>query len=212
VKIDNQWQTTDAALALFGDNYSWDVAQEDATKLNNLDETLSFMLNGTALAIAKQSQPTDTDVLPMQINNLRHTNYQWAFDLENFQGATPFLWDEQTQSMTVITPTTVVPFTANDTQTDRFKIVFQAPLRIEDFGQDIVLYPNPGKSGGSFYLHGRTEAKVQLHNMLGQSIAVSTNAAGNTLQVMPSKALSAGIYIVSITQEGKTAQVKWIVE
>jgi trimeric autotransporter adhesin len=210
--INNQWQTTDAALALFGDNYSWDVTQEDASKMNNLDEEVSFVQNNTSLAIAKQNDASVTDELPIRLQQLRHTNYRWVFDLTNYNGNTPYLLDTEQNTLSVIEEGTVLPFTAGSTTSNRFKIIFQSPLSTPDFTKQIVLYPNPGKKDSSFYLAGISSASVRLYNVLGQEIPVQSQANGQTLQVTPKTSLSTGVYNVHITQDGTTAQVKWIVE
>jgi len=75
------------------------------------------------------------------------------------------------------------------------------------------MYPNPAKSGSSFVLQGVSpKSSVVLYTTLGQSIAVSTTQYETGLQVTPKTLISTGVYIVSITTEGKTSQVKWIVE
>jgi methionine-rich copper-binding protein CopC len=114
--------------------------------------------------------------------------------------------------MTAITNSTVVPFSTTATATDRFRIVFQETMHVDDFSLNITLYPNPGKPNQSFYLSGVTDAKVSMQSLLGQEIPVTTHQNGQTMEVKPMTALSAGVYFVRITQEGKTAQVKWIVE
>jgi hypothetical protein len=74
------------------------------------------------------------------------------------------------------------------------------------------LNPNPGKSNSGFYLTGITNAKVTLYNLTGQNLPVETTVDGTSTRVKPLVELSQGVYLVNITQEGKTAQVKWIVE
>lgn len=210
--IDNQWQTTDAALALFATSYTWDVTQEDATKMNNLDEEVSFIQASTSLAIAKQNDANVTDELPIRLHQLRHTNYRWVFDLTNYNGNTPYLLDTEQNTLSVIEDGTVLPFTAGSDTANRFKIIFQSPLSSPDFTKQIVLYPNPGKGADGFYIAGVSSASVRLYNVVGQEIPVQSQANGQTLQVTPKASLSAGVYNVHITQEGTTAQVKWIVD
>ena len=212
--IDNQWQTTDAALALFATSYTWDVTQEDATKMNNLDEEVSFVQNNTSLAIAKQNDASVTDELPIRLQQLRHTNYRWVFDLTNYSGNTPYLLDTEQNTLNVIENGTVFPFTAGSNATNRFKIVFQnTTLTTDDFLKNIKLYPNPAKAGASFYVAGLTEGTVSVYNVVGQNIPVTVMSQGNAIQVTPTATLSQGIYLVSLTTtDGKTAQVKWIVE
>ena len=212
--IDNQWTTIEGALALFNPSFSTSITQEDAAKMSNLDEEVSFVQNSTALAIACQPNPSITDELPIKFNNIRHSNYQWQFELDNYNGATPYLFDAQNNTFTVISNGTIVPFTADATTANRFKIVFQnTALNNPEFATTIVMYPNPAKSGSSFVLQGVSpKSSVVLYTTLGQSIAVSTSEYETGLQVTPKTLISSGVYIVSITTEGKTSQVKWIVE
>lgn len=212
--INNEWQTTDAALALFATSYTWDVTQEDATKMNNLDEEVSFVQNNTSLAIAKQNEASVTDELPIRLQQLRHTDYRWVFDLTNYSGNTPYLLDTEQNTLNVIENGTVFPFTAESNATNRFKIVFQnSTLSTDDFSKTIKIYPNPAKAGDSFYISDITEATVSIYNVVGQNIPVVVMSQGNAIKVTPTTALSQGIYLVSVTTtDGKTAQVKWIVE
>ena len=85
-------------------------------------------------------------------------------------------------------------------------------LSADDFVKNIKLYPNPAKAGGSFYIDGITEATVSVYNVVGQTIPVTVMSQGNAIQVTPSASLSNGVYLVSITTQGITKQVKWIVE
>jgi hypothetical protein len=209
----NQWQTIEGTLALFNDNFSWNVTSEDATKMSNLDEEVSFVQNNTSLAIACVSVPSANSELPIQLNNLRQSNYQWQFELTNYQGERPFLYDAQNNTYTEITNGVVVPFTATTAAANRFKIVFQpSALSADDFANGLVVYPNPAKAGANFYVQGITAAQVTVYNVMGQNIPVQVKSQGNALQVTPAQTLSQGIYLVTVTTEGKTQHVKWIVE
>lgn len=209
----NQWTTIDGALAIFNDTFSWNVTSEDATKMANLDEEVSFVQNNTSLAIALQSNPSATSELPIKIGKMRHTNYKWKFELDNYDGATPYLFDTLNNSYTQINNGTVVPFTADANTTNRFKIVFQnAVLSNATFQNTLAIYPNPAKAGASFYVEGISEATVTVSNLLGQTVPVQTKSQGTTLQVTPNTSLSQGVYLVNITTQGTTQQVKWIVE
>jgi hypothetical protein len=211
--INNQWSTIEGSLAIFNDNFSWAVTSEDATKFANLDEEVSFMLNNTSLAIACQSNPSRTAELPIKIEKMRHNNYQWQFEMDNYEGESAYLFDASNNSYTAITNGAVVPFTADANTSNRFKIVFQtSALSTDDFGNNIKLYPNPAKAGASFYIDGITEATVSVYNVVGQNIPVTVMSQGNAIQVTPNAGLSKGVYLVSITVQGMTKQVKWIVE
>ena len=172
------------------------------------------MLNNTSLAIACQPNPAVTDELPMKLNNTRYTNYQWQFELGNYSGPTPYLFDTQNNTYTPIENNTIVPFAVNGQELTRFKIVFQnGTLSITDFSSQIVLYPNPGASGAtSFNIEGIIDAQVTLFTLLGQNIPVKTATNGKGIEVISKTSLSKGVYLVCVTKEGKTSHVKWIVE
>jgi hypothetical protein len=209
----NQWATIDGALAIFNDTFSWNVTSEDATKMANLDEEVSFVQNNTSLAIALQSNPSTTSELTIKIGKMRHTNYKWQFELDNYDGATPYLFDTLNNSYTQINNETVVPFTADANTTNRFKIVFQnTVLSNATFQNTLAIYPNPSKASASFYVEGISEATVTVSNLLGQTVPLQTKSQGTTLQVTPNTNLSQGVYLVTITTQGTTQQVKWIVE
>jgi hypothetical protein len=210
----NQWNTIEGTLAVFNNMYSWNTTEEDAVKFANLDEEVSLMQDNTSLAIAMQTNPSSTNELPIRLKNTRHTAYQWKFELSDYNGLTPYLVDTQNSTYTPIENNTVVPFTVNGQELNRFKIVFQsAALGTSDFDKSIALYPNPSKAGLGFYITGvATAATVQMHTVLGQNIPVQTVTNGNMLQVKPTTEVSQGMYFVSITTEGQTVQIKWIVE
>uniref|UniRef100_UPI0025CEF2C0 T9SS type A sorting domain-containing protein n=1 Tax=Nonlabens sp. TaxID=1888209 RepID=UPI0025CEF2C0 len=209
----NQWQTTDAALAVFKDTYSWNVTEEDAVKIGNLDEEVSFVKANTALAITQQSSAALTDELPIRLNQLRHTNYRWYFDLTHYNGYDPYLVDIESNTITAIDDATVIPFTVGADATNRFKIVFQNnTLSTPDVENPIVVYPNPS-TGGELYIKGVTgDVSVAIHNLLGQNIPATLNSRNGLVEVTTNTTLSKGVYLVSVTSEGITQQVKWMVK
>lgn len=209
----NQWQTTDAALAVFKDTYSWNVTEEDAVKIGNLDEEVSFVKANTALAITQQNSAALTDELPIRLNQLRHTNYRWYFDLTHYNGYDPYLVDIESNTITAIDDATVIPFTVGADATNRFKIVFQNnTLSTPDVENPIVVYPNPS-TGGELYIKGVTgDVSVAIHNLLGQNIPATLNSRNGLVEVTTNTTLSKGVYLVSVTSEGITQQVKWMVK
>lgn len=211
--VNNQWKTIEGTLALFNDAYSWGASSEDANKFSNLDEEISFVQDNTALAIAMQPNPAATNELPLKLKNTRYANYQWQFEVTDYDGLTPYLFDSQNATYTQIDNNTNVPFTVNGQEQTRFKIVFQnSALSTPNFNTQILVYPNPAKENTGFYVQGVTEAVVTVYNVMGQNIPVQTSSNATITEVKPMVRLSKGVYFVNITQEGKTTQVKWIVE
>jgi hypothetical protein len=211
----------DAMKAIFNTDYSNDMGLGDAIKLEASGENMAWYRNATKLAIDAAAPLTSTDELAMKTIRLgANKNYTLKINTTNFDATlTPYLVDNFLNTQTEISTTQAHLATFNTTDVaasfgeDRFKIVFQPrALSTDDFTHGLVLYPNPAKAGDSFYVQGSSAAEVTVYNVLGQNIPVQVKAQGNALQVTPAQTLSQGIYLVTVTTEGKTQHVKWIVE
>jgi hypothetical protein len=211
----------DATKAVFSADYSNELGLGDATKLEAAGENIAWFRNNTKLAIDAAAPVTTSDELVMKTIRLgANKNYTFKIQTTNFDNAlTPYLVDTFLNTQTEITTSQafLASFVTTSNQAsyseDRFKIVFQtSALSTADFANNIKLYPNPAKAGASFYIDGITEATVSVYNVVGQNIPVTVMSQGNAVQVTPSASLSKGVYLVSITTQGITKQVKWIVE
>jgi hypothetical protein len=211
----------DATKAVFSADYSNELGLGDATKLEAAGENIAWFRNNTKLAIDAAAPVTTSDELVMKTIRLgANKNYTFKIQTTNFDTAlTPYLVDNFLNTQTEITTSQafLASFVTTSNQAsyseDRFKIVFQtSALSTADFANNIKLYPNPAKAGASFYIDGITEATVSVYNVVGQNIPVTVMSQGNAVQVTPSASLSKGVYLVSITTQGITKQVKWIVE
>ncbi len=211
----------DAAKAVFSVDYTNELGLGDATKLEAAGENIAWYRNNTKLAIDASAPVTTSDELAMKTLRLgANKNYTFKIETTNFDSAlTPYLVDNFLNTQTAISTSEVYLATFSTTSNtasygeDRFKIVFQtSALSIDDFANNIKIYPNPAKAGTSFYIDGITEATVFVYNVVGQNIPVTVMSQGNAVQVTPTAVLSQGVYLVTVTTAGKTAQVKWIVE
>lgn len=211
----------DATKAVFSSEYTNELGLGDAAKLEAAGENIAWFRNNTKLAIDAAAPVTTSDELAMKTLRLgANKNYTFKIQTTNFDAdLTPYLVDNFLNTQTAIS--TSEAYLANFSTTsnvasygeDRFKIVFQtSALSTDDFANNIKLFPNPAKAGASFYIDGITEATVSVYNVVGQNIPVSVMSQGNAVQVTPNTALSQGVYLVTVTTAGKTAQVKWIVE
>ncbi len=72
----------------------------------------------------------------------------------------------------------------------------------------LKVYPNPAKNTLYVTSDNFTAKEVQLYDVLGKSV-LNTKTANNTVNI---SSLSKGIYVVKITEEGKTATRKIVVE
>jgi hypothetical protein len=211
----------DATKAVFSSEYTNELGLGDATKLEAAGENIAWFRNNTKLAIDAAAPVTTSDELAMKTIRLgANKNYTFKIETTNFDSAlTPYLVDTFLNTQTEIstsqahlasfaTTSNVASYSEN-----RFKVVFQnAVLSTDTFQNTIDIYPNPAKAGASFNIEGISEALVTVYNLLGQAVPVQTKNQGNTLQVTPNTNLSQGVYLVTITTQGNTQQIKWIVE
>lgn len=209
----------DGVLCFFGDEYSNGLDSYDAGKLSNLDENLSIKVENSNHSIVTFNYPILTSEYAISLSNYKHQNYVFKAQLENYNGLTPYLLDQLTTTYFEIQNNSSYNFIIDpnnplSSASDRFKIVFQtAVLSTNDFGRNIILYPNPANAGDSFFIESSLEnAKVTLHNILGQSIPVTVKNQGNLIQVTPIDIVSQGIYIVTISKENQKSTVKWVVK
>ena len=211
----------DGAVVVSGATFNTTSSNDDTKKIMSHGEQVAFVRDNIQLGVEKISAPQENDELSVGSTNLvANKNYVWSVALQdNFSNEDTYLYDAFTDTYHPIIESiiTAVPFAttddANSILMNRFKIVFQnSALSTDDFVKNIKLYPNPAKAGASFYIDGITEATVSVYNLLGQIVPVEVKSRGNTLQVTPTTNLSKGVYLVSVTADGHTKQVKWIVE
>jgi hypothetical protein len=211
----------DATKAVFGSEYTNQLGLGDATKLEAAGENIAWFRNNTKLAIDAAAPVTTSDELIMKTLRLgANKNYTFKIQTTNFDTAlTPYLVDNFLNTQTEISTSQAYLATFATTSNvasyneNRFKIVFQnAVLSNATFEKTLAIYPNPAKAGASFYIEGISEATVTVSNLLGQTFPVQTKSQGTTLQLTPNTSLSQGVYLVNITTQGTTQQVKWIVE
>ena len=209
----------DGAVVVSGTTFNTNSASDDTKKIMSHGEQVAFVRDNIQLGVEKISAPQENDELSIAcVNLVPNKNYVWSVVLQDeFSNEDTYLYDAFTQMYHPLTGNSVISFnTTNDVNSslvNRFKIVFQtSALTTDDFVKNIKLYPNPAKAGASFYVDGITEATVSVYNVVGQNIPVTVMSQGNAVQVTPTAALSQGVYLVTVTTAGKTAQVKWIVE
>jgi hypothetical protein len=212
------WNYVDGVRFEFASQFSNEVNSEDAQKLFNLDEDVAIEKGNAALfSVERRGLPEAQEQVALHVSKYRGTSYVFENEAHNMAGIQAFLKDNYTETLHALSGTpyafSVDPAIPATTTANRFKIVFQpSALSTDDFANGLVVYPNPAKAGAGFFVQGITAAQVTVYNVLGQNIPVQVKSQGNALQVTPTQTLSQGIYLVTVTTEGKTQQVKWIVE
>ena len=200
-----------------------DVNQNDASKMNNFDESMASSNGGKLLAIEKRAMPIDSDEIPLNITKYRGTSYSIKAEGSGLTGSTPYLLDQYTSTTTEIPQDGSVNYAftvdvANPASiaADRFKLIYAKTLKtIDNAGTSFALYPNPSKTN-SFSVavpQSSGKASVTVSTMLGQQLYSQNDLqSGTTVNVTASTIKTAGVYLVSLTSEGKTTTTKWIVE
>jgi hypothetical protein len=218
---DGSLNRLDVLKVAFDASESNDVNQNDAIKLTNFDESMAISNSGKLLAIEKRAIPTTTDVIPLNITKYRGTSY-----LMKVQGSglteTPYLVDAFTSTTAEIPVDgtldyayTVDAGNAATTDASRFKLIYAKTLKTNDNSvAGFTLYPNPSKSNSFNVVVPQSAGKASLtvSNLLGQILYSQKELQSGATAITVSNVKSAGVYLVILTSEGKTATTKWIVE
>jgi trimeric autotransporter adhesin len=200
-----------------------DVNSNDASKMTNFDESMATSNSGKLLAIEKRAVPVDTDEIPLNITKYKGTSYSIKIEGAGLTGAIPYLFDKYKNTTTEIpqdgsvnyayTIDAAIPASA---AADRFKLIYAKTLKtVDNAVASFVLYPNPSQSNSFNVIVPQTmsNASLTVSNLLGQKLyAQNKLQSGSTVKVNVNNLNSAGVYLVSLTSEGKTATTKWIVE
>jgi len=130
----NNGPTADAFTTVFDNSFSNDIDDNDSKKLNNLDETISVMRNGIALAIEARQVPVQNDTIQMNITQYRSAAYTFVIDLSGISvpGLQAVLEDRYLNTQTSLpwSMATRVNFQVNNSiaatkAANRFYIIFK---------------------------------------------------------------------------------------
>jgi hypothetical protein len=212
----------DGLIVAFDGSETNAVNDNDAAKLTNFNENMATSNSGKLLSIEKRAFPTTSDEIPLNITKYKGTSYSLKVQGTGLT-ETPYLVDAFTGTTTEIPQEGTVDYAytvdagnAATTAANRFKLIYAKTLKNNDNAiSGFVLYPNPSKSN-SFNLdvpQGMLNARLTVSNLLGQQLYSQNDLqAGTTLRVNASNVKTAGVYLVSLTSEGKTSTTKWIVQ
>jgi hypothetical protein len=215
----------DAAVVVFGNQFTNAIENGDATKLATGSEDLAFLNNNIALSIDARPEVIVTDELLVQLQDFQaNKNYTFRTDFNNFDGSfTAYLFDNFLNQFTKLatTATTDVVFVTNADASsygaNRFKIVLQRnSLSIENFAEEnISVYPNPitnNQFNISLPNNVLGEVVVKMFNALGQTIYETKTEDQKTVSIKPNSILVRGFYLVQIINQGKSITKKITVQ
>jgi hypothetical protein len=213
----------DRLVVAFDASESNAVNQNDAAKLTNFDESMATSNSSKLFAIEKRAIPTDTDEIPLNITKYRGTSYTIKAEGFGLTGSTPYLLDQYANKITEIPQDgsvnyayTVDAAIPESIAADRFKLIYAKTLKtIDNAVTSFALYPNPSKTN-SFSVNvpqSTGKASLTVSNMLGQQLYSQNDLqSGSIVKVIANNVKTAGVYLVSLTSDGKTTTTKWIVE
>lgn len=199
----------------FGDN-NMNSAEDDYLHPRNIDETLSRLIDADRYSVEYRNNPVEFEVLQLQLNNFRHTDYIFEVDLVNEFNHEIFIKDNYTEEMILVdsdhfTYEFQVDEGISESIDDlRFQIVFgDETFSTDEFDTDAIsLYPNP--SSGSFKIAGENimgETQVAVYNQLGQKVYTKNFEANKTLSVTDFKAAT-GVYYVKVQSNERNYNLK----
>lgn len=126
--------TADGVVAVYDDNFSYKVGNEDSYKFTNLDENLAIKQGKDLLSIEGLPVVKGTDTLKLVMWKFRQKSYFLSFDAANFSvNAKAFVKDRYLNKETAISlsSSTLVPFSITGDSAsfarERFIVVFKAP-------------------------------------------------------------------------------------
>ena len=122
----------DGATVVFNDQYTNEVDNDDAVKMNNTGENIGLQTNGTTLAIEARNKIASSDVIQYNLTNLRPQQYRLEFAPKNMDvGLSAYVEDNflETRQAISLQGSSFVNFTitsnAASAAADRFRVVFK---------------------------------------------------------------------------------------
>jgi len=206
--------SADGAVVCYSYQFSNDLADEDAIKLNNPDENIVINSNNRALAIEGRSSINGaTDSVQLYLYNLLPQDYNLQITAQalNYVGAKEaYLVDKASGSeypIDVISGQINVPFTSTSfsTTSDRFYVKFNSASNNGN-GSAInppidILVPSPVTSmvGIHYSMPANTNFSIRLLSMDGKKLYTQNVVSSSQGQInIPVSNYAQGIYLVEI--------------
>ncbi len=211
--------TIDAAQAFYASTENAGIDDRDLTKIGNIDEDLSWNMQGNQIAILRHSIPVNGEQFPLQLTSYRAQNYSLRLNYTTpVVGMNLVLVDTYLQTETLVSGQAVYPFSidpsiAASAAAGRFYVKFEnTTLSAGDsaFAKAITLYPNPVTNGivQVNNLSGKP-FHATIYNMLGQEMLSINNNNDASIDV---NNLKPGHYLVRIEQKNSSKVEKLIVQ
>ncbi|WP_073150700.1 T9SS type A sorting domain-containing protein [Mesonia phycicola] len=220
----NNGSVADGVRVKFVANASNSIEANDASKLGNLDETLSIVNGNNYLSIETRDLPQTGEIIPLSIFQYREDSYVFKINLDNLGNVDAYLIDAYlgTQTLLDSTQENVINFNVDETisasvDERRFSIMFvESTLADNNFIEnDFLLYPNPSTNGNFTIRLAKLETNkltVNIFDVLGKQVYASPFLVTNNSVELNNVNLNSGVYLVQLEYNGKITTQKLIVE
>jgi len=221
--LSNDERESDGLMINFAENANNALDIFDADKLTGPDENLARLQDNKLLSIEQRGLPAATETLALSTSGYTSDNYSFVIYSTNIQGNfEAYLLDDYTGTQTQLNEgETQIDFTVDagipaSIDQERFKLVFETETfstTDNGFGADFSLYPNP--TDGKFNIKTPNlsgEVGVEISNLLGQQVYSQKLLVENQQVNVNVGKLSAGVYLMTLTQDSQTYNSKLIIE
>lgn len=202
----------------FGNDFSDGIGEEDAIKMMNPGENISFQAGEKNLVINKTSYPVDGTIIDLESSNLTAESYVLEIDAALEEVAlNAYLVDRHTGENLLLqdglNTYSFVPTTEGVQK--RFALEFTSGEPAADF-VEVTLFPNPVSAGSSVSLISEDlqnkEASYEIYNLNGQLVKQGSDKVGmNGETTIETNSLSQGIYMLNISSGDISLSRKLIV-
>ncbi|MGB3591637.1 MAG: Calx-beta domain-containing protein [Nonlabens sp.] len=214
----------DLVRGFINTGYNNGIDNLDAVKIYGLREQLSLLSGSNELSIERRDHFTDQEMLPLRIYQMESGTYTFELEfndmvdtavelVDNYLGTAIAVPQNQTTSH-IFNVDMVDP---ESFASDRFFLRFTTgTLSSGDtaFAKAVTLYPNPVRSE-NLNISGLDQGNVVIYvtNLMGQHIftekAISTNG---TVKTQGFRELQPSIYLLTVSQQGKSTTRRVVVE
>jgi hypothetical protein len=216
----------DGTTAVFAADFDASVGYGDVEKLYSSGEHLAWSRGTKLLAIDATAPVVANDQLLLKTMQFSaNKSYTFKVNATNFDSSLRgYLVDQYLNSQTLLdfsTSNFITFATTTDAASygaDRFKVVFNSSaLNNEEWNtKSLRIYPNPVVDNQFTIAVSPSitdKVTICIYNMIGQSVyRESATAINNSIVVHPSAILKAGVYMVEMTNNGKTSTQKIIIK
>ncbi|ARN79223.1 hypothetical protein BST97_15205 [Nonlabens spongiae] len=214
---------TDMVRGFINPGFANGIDTGDALKITGESEQLGILSNGTLLSNERREAFMDGEVVPLQISQMDNGSY--SFEL-NFQlpDHEVYLVDNHLNTRVLIDQSQITNYSfdvdlsdAGSFAADRFQLEFETvTLSSGDlaFAKAVQLYPNP-VTGDVLNISGLQAGDVELTitNMLGQRVTqLKKSTTNGSVEVLGNDAFDAGVYLITIVQNGQSTTKRFIIK